>query len=129
MRSTMRKFNFAIASLFLFCVVGFISAPQLNAQSSATPADNLVKPKAIYTPIPDYPESARKSGVEGKVEVHFTVGTDGKPHHVVVKKGLTPEINQATIEGVNKWRFKPATKNGKPIDYEVDAQLSFRKSP
>lgn len=124
----MRKFNFNVVNVVLFTALTFIAAAKLKAQVSAPSADKLIKPKAIYTPIPDYPESARKSGVEGKIEVHFTVGTDGRPHDVIVKKGLTPEINKATIEGVNKWRFKPATRNGQPIDYDIDAQLSFRKA-
>jgi periplasmic protein TonB len=102
---------------------------QTTPQSAAQPIPKITPPKPVSTPTPDYPEDARRLGIQGTVDVHFTVGVDGKPYNITVKKSLTPELDEAAIKGVSKWRFKPATKDRHPIDDEIDAQVSFRKAP
>lgn len=100
---------------------------QTAGQSPAQPPNKITRPKPTYTPTPAYPEGARKGGVEGTVSLHLTVGADGKTHDIVVTHGLTPELNEAAIQGVSQWRFKPATKDGQPIADDIYVQVSFSK--
>jgi TonB family protein len=35
-------------------------------------------------------------------------------------------LNKQAIEAVQKWKFKPAVKNGKPIAVRVPIEITFR---
>ena len=53
----------------------------------------------------------------------LTVFEDGK--EVKVLKGLPMGLDQAAAEAVKKWRFKPATLNGKPVDVYYNLTVNF----
>jgi TonB family protein len=73
----------------------------------------------------DYPEAARKQGVEGTVKVSGTLGEDGKVRDVTVINDLGQGTGAAVAAGLQRLYFKPATYMGKPaamkltIDYTV----------
>ena len=80
----------------------------------------LVKPVA-----PKYPDLARASGIEGKVVLNVLVGVDGKVQNVVVQQGV-PVLNEAAIEAVRQYLFKPALANNKPVAVWVAVPISFK---
>ena len=47
---------------------------------------------------------------KGEVEVKFEVGTDGVVDVVTVMKTTSPSLNNAAVEAVRQWRFKPTPK-------------------
>jgi len=66
------------------------------------------QPRLLVTP--DYPRKARAAGIEGSVEVAFTVTPDGRVLDAeVVKATPRGEFEQATLRAVRQWRFEAAT--------------------
>jgi TonB family protein len=65
---------------------------------------------------PEFPESARKNGVEGRVKVTFTCGADGKIRNAVIAEDLPYGAGDAVKQAVERMSFTPATLNGKPVD-------------
>jgi TonB family protein len=55
----------------------------------------------------------------------LTVGADGLPHDLVVKNG-NPALTAAALEAVNRWKFKPAEVDGRPVDVHIDVEVNFR---
>ncbi len=95
------------------------------ARKRVGPALNA--PVAIVSkPTPLYTDEARKRHIEGEVvlEVTFVVSGALRVHRVV--KGLGHGLDEAAIEAAKKIRFKPARKDGRPIDYTATVSVVFR---
>ncbi|MBK9250023.1 MAG: energy transducer TonB [Ignavibacteria bacterium] len=75
-----------------------------------------------------YPESARRTGQEGKVIVQVLLGKDGmpKPGKVSIKSSSNGIFNQAAIDAVMKTPFTPAIQKGQPIEVWVTVPMNFQ---
>src|SRR5262245_15612581 len=76
------------------------------------PAD-IVKPVLTHRVNPEYPEVARKARVEGVVILEAIINKNGDVENVKVLRGVHPLLDQAAVNAVLKWRYKPPTSNGK----------------
>jgi len=76
---------------------------------------------------PEYPEEARDAGVTGKLLLEAEVNPDGTPGKITIKEGIAgyPGFDQMAIEAVKQWKFKPGTKDGKPVTSTVMIPLEF----
>jgi feruloyl esterase len=83
-------------------------------------------PRPVHTPEPPYSKAARKKGVEGYVTLHATIGEDGMAYDITLVKSLEPSLDESAIETVKKWKFKPATRNGRPVTVEMNMEIGFR---
>lgn len=82
------------------------------------------EPVPVTTVQPNYPEFAREAQIQGKVVLHVLVGKDGRVKNVKVAKGVTG-LNDAAMEAVRKWVFKPALSNNKPVAVWVEVPVDF----
>ena len=83
-------------------------------------------PRALETPDPEYSEEARKAKYQGVVVLWLIVGPDGKPHDIRVSRPLGMGLDQKAIEAVNRWRFEPAMKDGRPVAVQINVEVNFR---
>src|SRR6516225_4937151 len=83
-------------------------------------------PRALETPDPEYSEEARKAKYQGVVVLWLIVGPDGKPRDIRVTRPLGMGLDQKAIEAVNRWRFEPAMKDGKPVAVQINVEVNFR---
>lgn len=67
------------------------------------------------TPNPVYPETARRDGVEGAVEVFLIVDTRGTVEHAEVSQPAGYGFDEAALTAARRFRFQPALKDGKPV--------------
>jgi protein TonB len=72
-----------------------------------------------------YPEAARRAGVEGLVIVAITVDSDGNVTDAKIVSGPGYGLEEAALQGIKKFRFKPATKNGEPVSTELKYRYRF----
>jgi TonB family protein len=98
-----------------------------RTKSKAEPSDQKSKEKVekgalIEAPHPVYPEEAKKQKIEGIVAVTITVGEDGNVIFAKAKSGPEP-LYGASEEAAYKARFKPTTKDGKPV--KVTGVISY----
>jgi protein TonB len=88
-----------------------------------------VEPKFITEVQPDYPELARKAGIEGVVFVSALVDKHGKVRDAKIAKasGANAGFEEAALKAAYKNEFKPAIANNEPIScwatYRVDFKL------
>ncbi len=74
-----------------------------------------------------YPESAKNAGISGTVYVEFIVDKDGKVTAAKVIRGISPELDAAALEVVNKLgKFKSGTSSGKPTPSKMVLPISFK---
>jgi periplasmic protein TonB len=66
---------------------------------------------------PDYPVGKLRLEIEGSVTVRVLVGTDGRVRQVQILKASDSDFAKATEkQALNSWRFKPATRDGVPVE-------------
>jgi TonB family protein len=78
----------------------------------------------LSSPEPCYPQIARRAGLQGLVRLEVRATRDGR---VEVEKILdgSPTLADAAIDGVKKWRVKPFTANGKPVEVVSTVAFNF----
>lgn len=101
------------------------SLPVLEIQSQIeslfSTAYNLVDvdeyPAFIEQSLPNYPQTAFKQKIEGRVVVRLVIDNEGYPREPEIYKA-EPEgyFEEAALESVAKFRFRPAVKDGKNVD-------------
>lgn len=103
-----------------------LPAAQSSGEQVYRVGRDVKPPRPISTPQPSYPKQAREGRRAGPIVVRMVVGSDGRTHDVKVQRGISPALDQAAVEAVEKWQFKPATKEGKPVAVLVDTEFDFQ---
>ncbi len=91
----------------------------ITYESRIEPPDSAEPPKILALPKFQYPESARKNGVEGKMKVSLTLAKNGTVQDVAVEQGLPHGVTEAITTELKQLRFQPARKNGEPVDAKM----------
>ncbi|EDM75507.1 hypothetical protein PPSIR1_31538 [Plesiocystis pacifica SIR-1] len=85
---------------------------------AAGPPD--VPVQAVYTPDPDPRRLADTAAALGMLEprsvVEFCVATNGKTTRLRVVESHDPDVDLALVATIAKWRFKPALRDGEPVE-------------
>jgi TonB family protein len=75
---------------------------------------------------PKYPVLSRMSRGSGWVEVEFTVRTDGSTGDIVVTNSSPRHtFDNAASVAVAQWRYKPVTRDGKPVEQRAAVRIRF----
>jgi protein TonB len=92
----------------------------------AAPSDADVVP--LVRVSPQYPPDAMMRGVEGWVQLEFTITTAGTVKDVrVVEADPKGYFEKAAISAVKRYKYKPKIENGEPVDRAgVQLVLSFK---
>jgi periplasmic protein TonB len=75
---------------------------------------------------PEYSEQARQSKFQGTVLLRVVIDEKGLPREIGVTRPLGLGLDEKAMEAVRRWRFKPATKDGKPVAMEAVVEVNFR---
>ncbi len=105
------------------CVGAMVFALSTAAQAADAAFDE--KPVPVKTPPPKYPAQMRTEGVDGVVAVRVHIAEDGSVAECVVAKSNRSEFDQAAVEAVQKWKFKPAKKDGAPVACKIVIPIRF----
>ena len=61
--------------------------------------------------------------------VSFVVGPDGMPIRVTVSQSTgNNELDRIALDAAKQWRFKPATRDGQPVESRVRLHIEFQVS-
>lgn len=104
------------------------STPPIQQKPSG--AVTLAKPDSARNPPPRYPEFARRNGWQGRVMVTASVDAGGRVRSVSVSKPSGYAVlDQAALQTVKTWKFRPKTIGGVPTEslIEVPVNFSLRK--
>ena len=99
------------------------NAPKLGQADSGPPTNSV---EITFKPQPVYTSEARSLKLEGEVLLEVMFGANGTVHVNRVVKGLGHGLDEAAIAAANKMRFKPALRNGQPVDSTAVVHVSFQ---
>jgi len=67
--------------------------------------------EVVETVYPEYSDALRRKGAAGVVTLRVDVGPDGKVKTAAIASSQVPDLNNATLEAVKKWSFKPGNRS------------------
>ena len=91
--------------------------------------NGVTSPTIIHQIDPTYTSDAMRAKIQGEVQLNAVVEPNGLLSGITVSKSLdrTFGLDQAAIDAVKKWLFKPGlNKDGKPVRVQVQLILEFR---
>jgi protein TonB len=88
--------------------------------------DAFIDPRYQNLLQPPYPPEEQRAGNSGRVVLRVLVGADGRVKQVEkVSAASDAFFASAQRQALGKWRFKPATKDGVPIEQWKTMSLRF----
>jgi len=91
-------------------------------------AGNETTVEVISHPRPEYTPEAKQLRIQGDVVLEVRFSADGRCHVIRVVRGLGHGLDQQAIRVAEETHFKPATRDGRPVDittyYRIDFQLA-----
>jgi len=89
--------------------------------------NGVTAPIPIYEPLPAYTEEARKARTEGIVVLQAIIRANGTVDSFKVLKSLGYGLDESAINTIaTKWKFKPGTLRGVPVDVYANIEVTFR---
>lgn len=84
-------------------------------------------PRYESNPLPNYPRLARQNRWEGTVRLRARVTAGGTVEGVALERSSGHAVlDNSALDGVQRWRFIPATRGGVPVACEVSIPVAFR---
>jgi TonB family protein len=91
-----------------------------SSESATTPVDILDKPR------PEYTAEGRRLKIEGDVVIDMVFLANGsiQVNHIV--SGLGHGLDEAATRAAQQIKFKPAKREGQPVDFPARVRIEFR---
>src|SRR5262249_43046575 len=89
-------------------------------------AGELSAPDAIQKSDPGYPIELMRANVQGTVTLYAVIHSDGTVGDIKVLSSPDERLEPFAKTALARWRFHPATKDGKPIALEPAVMIPFR---
>ncbi|WP_419711053.1 TonB family protein [Pseudomonas sp. NFX224] len=121
--------------------------PQVASQSTAAPAPakSVALPSAVINPAPPltpvvslrpsfvtpppaprYPNTARRRNQQGVVRVEVHLDESGQQLKcVLIRSSGVESLDQAALEAVTQWRFRPEIVDGRAVPSRVEIPIEF----
>ena len=74
----------------------------------------------------NYPESARKEGIEGKVLVQFSVSKEGSVEGAEVVRGINEALDQEALRVVKQAEFTPGYQKGEKVRVRMTIPIVYK---
>jgi TonB family protein len=94
-----------------------------SAQNALSPVEKLPEFKEFKKA--QYPARELKEGIEGTVLLELIITDSGHVTAVTVLKGVTPVLDSAAKNAVEKFKFTPAIAGGKPVSVMIQYAYRF----
>ncbi len=112
----------------LIATVSHMDDPPVPPNVVARPSSSgksVIEAKLISSTPPVYPPQARQSNVEGDVLVAAEIDPTGR---VVGAKATAGPVflRQAAVDAVRRWKYEPATIDGRPSSSQITIRIQFR---
>jgi len=91
-----------------------------SSESGTTPVDILDKPK------PEYTAEGRSLRLEGDVVLELVFLANGTVQINRVVSGLGHGLDEAAVKAAKQIKFKPAKREGEPVDFPARVRIEFR---
>jgi TonB family protein len=102
-----------------------IEATQEIASEVYSGKDVGLKAMVAKNPKTKYTKDARKNRTKGTVISRCVFAANGKVTNIQVVSGLPDGLTQNAIKAAQEIKFKPATRDGKPVSMWMQLEYNF----
>lgn len=103
------------------------AAPAAPATAAAAPSGVDAEVVPLNEVLPEYPDQARRRGIEGHVRLAFTITRQGRVENIRVLESVPANVfDRSARRAAARWRFAPRTENGLAVEREAVKTLEFR---
>jgi TonB family protein len=95
----------------------------------ADEAPALVPPRVLERADAIYPAVAQQDGISGTVVLELDLDEKGVVTAIAVKERAGHGFDEAAVEALHRFRFSPATKDGRPVPSRVTYSYRFVLRP
>jgi TonB family protein len=89
---------------------------------------NITRPSVKKRVKPEYPPEAAALGIKGVVEVGLDVNANGNARNLRVIRSDSPMLNQAALDAVAKWTFRPGRVSARAMTLHLETKVKFSLS-
>jgi TonB family protein len=95
--------------------------------SAAAEVEKIVdqEPVIIFRAAPRFPSQLEGTSAGGTVFVSFVVSKSGKVVDLKIVSSTNSDFDEASLNAVRQWRYKPAMKDGKPVEFAMHIPVQF----
>ncbi|PYV44779.1 MAG: hypothetical protein DMG06_05250 [Acidobacteria bacterium] len=93
------------------------------------PGNGIVPPQVVSRVEPTYTQQARDAYRQGVVILYVEVAPEGQTENVQVLQSVGMGLDESAVESIRQWKFRPATKDGKPVRVTMVSEVNFSSRP
>ncbi len=93
-------------------------------RAPAAVSQGVMNGRLVFNPRPVYPPIAIASRTEGTVVLEAVISKTGSIENLRVTSGPAM-LQQAALDAVRRWRYRPYTLDGQPVEVETTVNVVF----
>ena len=117
----------AVATIATSAAIPVSATLQAQSDQIYKPGKDVTLPEVVTEVKPRYTPEALQAKIQGTVWLRVVVLANGNVADVTVINSLDSEhgLDQQAVDAARQWKFKPGTKDGKPVAVEVTLEMTF----
>lgn len=120
---------YKLAVFLLICAVAAVASTNSGTcETPVNPGTGITPPRIVSSEGPAIPNSMDTGSRAKVVTLGVVVGSNGKPCNLEVRQSAGPEFDRAALDAVARWKWKPATRDKKPVAVHIFVEVSFLKT-
>ncbi len=98
---------------------------RVNSEGPRLASSDVSAPGPLRKVDPKYPPTLIKERVEGEVVLYAVIRRDGSVDSIQLVHGIDEQLDANAMEALSQWKFRPATKQGTPVELEAIVHIPF----
>jgi TonB family protein len=106
-------------------ILNFTEMRTAPAGPASASSGEVAEPSPLRKVDPKYPPNAIAENIEGEVILYAVIRRDGSVDSIQLVKGIDPQLDGNAMRALAQWKFRPAERNGEPVDLEAVVHIPF----
>jgi TonB family protein len=102
---------------------------RVNSEGPRPASSDVSAPGPLRKIDPKYPPTLIKEHVEGEVVLYAVIRRDGSVDSIQLVRGIDDQLDANAMGALSQWKFRPATKQGTPVELEAIVHIPFHAPP
>jgi TonB family protein len=98
---------------------------RVNSDGPRPASPEVSAPGPLRKIDPKYPPTLIREHVEGEVVLYAVIRSDGTVDSIQLVRGIDEQLDANAMQALSQWKFRPATKQGTPVDLEAIVHIPF----
>jgi len=98
---------------------------RMNSEGPRLVSSVVSAPGPLRKIDPKYPPTLMNEHVEGEVVLYAVIRRDGSVDSIRLVRGIDEQLDANAMEALSQWKFRPATKQGTPVELEAIVHIPF----